>query len=121
MGSRNYHSLIPLSYFRVSSPDRSFVFWMGDLNYRIVADNEEARRLIAQGEFKKLHNFDQVRRQVLAVVFVLIGRAKLGMAVAIGCALPRNFHKFRPEVCVSTCLRGRFCVHVLNVRNRKHA
>jgi hypothetical protein len=39
---------------------RSFVFWLGDLNYRIRMDNDLARQLIRDKNYVKLRCEDQV-------------------------------------------------------------
>eukprot|EP00667_Euglena_gracilis_P006348 EG_transcript_6406 len=68
-------STIPLARWErhqiCTVPDHDYLFWIGDLNYRVTLPNEEARDLIAKGEFATLLEADQLmasRRQREAFV-----------------------------------------------------
>eukprot|EP00668_Euglena_longa_P002251 GGOE01002598.1.p1 GENE.GGOE01002598.1~~GGOE01002598.1.p1 ORF type:complete len:579 (+),score=176.32 GGOE01002598.1:53-1789(+) len=68
-------STIPLARWErhqiCTVPDHDYLFWIGDLNYRVTITNEEARDLITRGEFVTLLESDQLmasRRQREAFV-----------------------------------------------------
>ncbi|EPX75158.1 inositol-polyphosphate 5-phosphatase [Schizosaccharomyces octosporus yFS286] len=44
--------------------DHSNIIWLGDFNYRIDADNDEARKLIEVGDLSKLYSYDQLRKEM---------------------------------------------------------
>lgn len=44
--------------------DHDAVIWLGDLNYRINLQNEEAKALIADKDYQKLFEFDQLNKQM---------------------------------------------------------
>lgn len=44
--------------------DHDGVIWLGDLNYRINLQNEEAKALIAEKDYQKLFEFDQLNKQM---------------------------------------------------------
>lgn len=46
--------------------DHDFLFWLGDLNYRIEAPNAEVRAKVQQGDFEALLEADQLRAQIRA-------------------------------------------------------
>ena len=46
--------------------DHDFLFWMGDLNYRIEGANAEVRAKVQQGDFAALLEADQLRAQIRA-------------------------------------------------------
>lgn len=65
----DYNSIIKDQEFHVDETTEIFfhdyVFWMGDLNFRLMEEYEvtpqEIEREIAKNELKKLFNFDQLR------------------------------------------------------------
>lgn len=44
--------------------DHDGVIWLGDLNFRINLNNEQAKLLIQEGKFNKLFEFDQLNKQM---------------------------------------------------------
>lgn len=46
--------------------DHDAIIWMGDFNYRITMTNEQVRTLIAQEEYTKLFERDQLNQQMIA-------------------------------------------------------
>ncbi|KAJ2155986.1 Inositol-1,4,5-trisphosphate 5-phosphatase 1 [Coemansia sp. RSA 552] len=43
-----------------------FVFWLGDLNYRTNLPNDQARKLVAQGQLRSMLMYDQLSMQMAA-------------------------------------------------------
>ncbi|AMD20742.1 HDL002Cp [Eremothecium sinecaudum] len=46
--------------------DHDGIIWMGDFNYRILLSNDEVRKAIADGDYTKLFEKDQLNQQMIA-------------------------------------------------------
>jgi hypothetical protein len=57
-------STVPLARWErvqvTTAPDHDYLFWIGDLNYRVTLPNDAARDLIARGDFAALLEADQL-------------------------------------------------------------
>ncbi|KAJ2844637.1 Inositol-1,4,5-trisphosphate 5-phosphatase 1, partial [Coemansia erecta] len=70
VGERNsdYHTIRTGTRFRHgrSIDDHDYVFWLGDLNYRVDLPNDQTRSLVAQGQLQSLMMYDQLSTQMAA-------------------------------------------------------
>ncbi|KAJ2550814.1 Inositol-1,4,5-trisphosphate 5-phosphatase 1 [Coemansia sp. RSA 1933] len=66
--NENYHTIRTGTRFRHgrSIDDHDYVFWLGDLNYRIDLPNDQTRSLVAQGQLQSLMMYDQLSTQMAA-------------------------------------------------------
>ncbi|KAI9505472.1 Inositol-1,4,5-trisphosphate 5-phosphatase 1 [Coemansia spiralis] len=64
----DFHTIRTGTRFRRGKPidDNDYVFWLGDLNYRIDLPNDQTRRLISQREIQSLMMYDQLSTQMAA-------------------------------------------------------
>ncbi|KAJ1666218.1 Inositol-1,4,5-trisphosphate 5-phosphatase 1 [Coemansia sp. RSA 1813] len=64
----DYHTIRTGTRFRHgrSIDDHDYVFWLGDLNYRIDLPNDQTRSLVSQGQLQSLMMYDQLSTQMAA-------------------------------------------------------
>ncbi|KAJ2211580.1 hypothetical protein EV179_005391 [Coemansia sp. RSA 487] len=82
--------------------DHSYVFWLGDLNYRLAIDSGDAGGSIAQGEYRSLLGLDQLRIAMMnKQAFSGFEEADIGFAPTYKYMLGTNEYdaKRRPAWC----------------------
>lgn len=67
--NQDYHEIESKMTFsfkgrQISIWDHDFLFWMGDLNYRVEEEDEKVRRKIKKGDYDWLLSHDQLRDQM---------------------------------------------------------
>lgn len=67
--NQDYHEIESKMAFmfrgrQISIWDHDFLFWMGDMNYRVEEDDEKVRQYIKDGNYEWLLSHDQLREQM---------------------------------------------------------
>ncbi|KAJ8944803.1 hypothetical protein NQ318_013137 [Aromia moschata] len=120
----DYNSIVKDQEFHVEETSKIFyhdyVFWMGDLNFRLVEEYdkspEEIERLIAKKEIKKLFQYDQLRtvmKKGQAFSELTEADPEFPPTFKFSVGTPFYDHKRRP----AWCDRILYCVNSNNYEN----